>query len=262
MKRIDVVMAIKLAYAFGTRLEETITLTNKQVTEAIKNKQLDLTNTKGDRPRGISIEEESKYKNMQLRALQFCKENALSRDKVFVQVGQQTHKVIKSIQNWVYNNRTKFQDNDIRLNRNEARKIATYNRDNKLEIERPHAELTFHGLRHSFANNIYREILQEKEKEHDKEHIKEHLEKNLEPEREHDKDKEREIGEKGREQEIEKTRENEKEHEHTREDTEKTIEKEHIRETPREDKKEAEEKTSKKLGHERPKISKTYINPS
>ena len=77
-------------------------------------------------------------------------------NKVFIKQGKQTHATIKRVQNWVNNNRSKFQENDIRINRDEARKIATYNRDNKLEIDRPKANLTCHGLRHSYANNLYK----------------------------------------------------------------------------------------------------------
>lgn len=168
MGRTDVIMAIKICYAFGTRLEEVITLNTKQITNAIKNLQLDLENTKGHRPRGVNVGMESKYKNMQIRSLQYAKEYALSRDKVFIKLGKQTHAMIKRVQNWVNNNRTKFQQNDIRINRDEARKISTYNRDNKLEMERPKANLTMHGLRHSYADNLYREILHEEFIEHAK----------------------------------------------------------------------------------------------
>ncbi|WP_187291198.1 tyrosine-type recombinase/integrase [Clostridium sp. K25] len=157
MGRIDVIMAIKICYSFGTRIEEVITLNTKQITNAIKNLQLDLENTKGHRPRGVNVGTESKYKNMQIRALKYASEHALSRDKVFIKLGKQTHTIIKSVQNWVNNNRSKFQENNVRINR-----------DNKLEMERPKANLTMHGLRHSYANNLYKEILKEKLLEHSK----------------------------------------------------------------------------------------------
>ncbi|MCD3352141.1 tyrosine-type recombinase/integrase [Clostridium botulinum D/C] len=160
MGRTDVIMGIKICYAFGTRIEEVITLNTKQITNSIKNLQLDLENTKGHRPRGVNVGMKSKYKNMQIRALQYAKEHALSKDKVFIKPGKQTHATIKRVQNWVINHRSKFQKNDIRIDRNEARKIATYNRDNNLKVERPRANLSMHGLRHSYADNLYREILE------------------------------------------------------------------------------------------------------
>ncbi|WP_204524467.1 hypothetical protein, partial [Clostridium haemolyticum] len=60
------------------------------------------------------------------------------------------------------------QRNDVRINRDKAREIAMFNRDNKLEMERPKSNLTMHGLRHSYANNLYREILHVKLIEHAK----------------------------------------------------------------------------------------------
>ena len=161
MGRIDSEMAIKIAYSFGCRIEEVMTLTNAQIKQGIKYKQLDLINTKGKRPRGIDVNPTSKSYNMQLRALQFALEHAKSNDKIFCVKGEQMHKAIKSVQNLIYNNRDKF-EHEGRINRNNARRIVRQARDNKTDIEAPRTHITAHGLRHSYAHNLYTEFLQQK----------------------------------------------------------------------------------------------------
>lgn len=61
-------------------------------------------------------------------------DNTKRGDKVFIKEGEQTHKVIKNIQMFIYNNQEKFA-----LDKGK--------------------QLTFHGLRHFYCQNRYKELL-------------------------------------------------------------------------------------------------------
>jgi site-specific recombinase XerD len=181
MGRTDVEKAIMISYAFGTRLEECTTLNAKQIKDAIKNRQLELTNTKGARPRGIDMDLYEKLRNFQIKALNFAFEHKASDEKIFIKPGQKTHEVIKSIQDWIYNHRNKFQ-NQGRIDRNDARKAIVTARENHSIIETPKSNLTMHGLRHTFAQKIYTELVnkkieREKERTRGKELSKEKIHK-------------------------------------------------------------------------------------
>ena len=82
------------------------------------------------------------------------------------------HKAIKSVQNWVYNNRDKFEQ-EGRINRNNAREIVRQARDNKTDIKAPRTHITTHGLRHSYVHNLYTEFLQQKIERDREKNIKE-----------------------------------------------------------------------------------------
>lgn len=65
-------------------------------------------------------------------------------EKLFVERGVKTHTVIKSIQNFIYHHRKNIQE-DFRVSRFEEDFMRT------IGIRKYNTELTFHGLRHTFA---------------------------------------------------------------------------------------------------------------
>lgn len=157
MNRIDVVMFLKLGYAFGTRLEEAVTLTVWQIKKAIENRGLYLENTKGNNPREVIVTNKES-----LDILYYVLKSVKSKERVFIGIGDATHKVKKSIQDWIRNHRRKFQ-NDYRISNRSARIIAQYNRENKLDKKVPAANLTAHGTRHSYAQQNFFSLLDQGE---------------------------------------------------------------------------------------------------
>lgn len=139
MGRIDVVKAILLSFKFGCRLEEAVVLTNYQVKEAICNGFLYLENTKGKNPREVEVKVQDR------EILKYILANAKSSERIFIGIGDKTHIVKRSIQNWITNHREKFQEID-RIDRNSARKMLE--KDGKSS---PKVNLTMHGNRHTFA---------------------------------------------------------------------------------------------------------------
>lgn len=148
MGRIDVVKAILLSSTFGCRLEEAVVLTNYRVKEAICSGSLYLENTKGKNPREVPVKSENR------ETLKYILANAKSNDRIFIGIGDQTHKVKKSIQNWIVNHRKCFQETD-RLNRNTARIILQEN-----PKAAPKTDLTMHGNRHTYAQMSFKDLLQ------------------------------------------------------------------------------------------------------
>lgn len=149
MNRIDVVMALKLCFNFGTRLEEAIVLTTWQIKKAIENKFLFLDNTKGKNPREVPVDE------IKLEILYYVLKNARSKERIFIGVGDKTHKVKRSIQDWIRNHRKEFQDND-RINNAVARELVKAD-------ETPKANLTVHGARHSYAQQSFLDFIEDGE---------------------------------------------------------------------------------------------------
>jgi len=148
MGRIDVVKAIQLSSTFGCRLEEAVVLTTYQVKKAICSGSLYLENTKGKNPREVPVKNENR------ETLKYILANAKSNDRIFIGIGDQTHKVKKSIQNWIVNHRENFQETD-RIDRNTARLILQENAKAS-----PKTDLTIHGNRHNYAQMSFEDILQ------------------------------------------------------------------------------------------------------
>ena len=149
MGRIDVVKAIMLCNSFGCRLEEAIVLTTHQVKEAITSDFLYLENTKGKHPREVPVTSEN------VEVLKYALSNAASMDRIFLSTGCKTHKVKKSIQNWIVNHRKKFQDPD-RIERDAAREMLQENKK-----AAPRVNLTMHGNRHTYAQMTFKDALSE-----------------------------------------------------------------------------------------------------
>jgi site-specific recombinase XerD len=146
MGRIDVVKAIILTSKFGCRLEEAVVLTTHQIKEAICSGFLYLENTKENNPREIPVKAEN------VEALRYILANAKSSERIFIGVGNKTHKVKKSIQNWVINHRKEFQDVD-RIDRDTAREMLQKDR-----AAAPKTNLTMHGNRHTYAQSTFKEL--------------------------------------------------------------------------------------------------------
>jgi site-specific recombinase XerD len=141
MNRFDVAKILKLGYAFGTRLEEGIVLTTKQVEDALKTGALYLENTKGKNPREVPLKKDS------IVVLNYLLEHKESKERIFIGMSDKTHKVKKSIQDWIRNHRNEFQD-DLRVTNAEARKEVKHG-------DIPSANLTMHGTRHAYAQENY-----------------------------------------------------------------------------------------------------------
>lgn len=147
MNRIDVVKAILLSSTFGCRLEEAVVLTNHQIKEAICSGFLYLENTKGKNPREVQVKTEA------VEVLRYILANAKNDERIFIGIGNKTHKIKTSIQNWITNHREEFQDAD-RIDRNTAREILQVDK-----FAAPRVNLTMHGNRHTFAQKTYDEAL-------------------------------------------------------------------------------------------------------
>lgn len=150
MNRIDVVIALKLGFNFGTRLEEAVVLSTWQLKKAIETGYLCLENTKGKNPREVPVGDK-------LEVLYYALKNARSKERIFIGIGDKTHKVKKSIQDWIRNHRNEFQDKD-RVNNTSARKLVNTG-------ETPKASLTAHGARHSFAQQNFLDLIKDGENE-------------------------------------------------------------------------------------------------
>jgi site-specific recombinase XerD len=148
MGRIDVVKALLLCSNFGCRLEEAVVLTNYQVKKAICSGFLYLENTKGKNPREVPVKDSSK------EILEYVLNNAKSDERIFIGIGDKTHMVKKSIQNWIVNHRKEFQDGD-RIDRDLARKILEKDKNS-----RPKTNLTMHGNRHLYAQTTFNEVIE------------------------------------------------------------------------------------------------------
>lgn len=148
MERIDVVNAILLTSRFGCRLEEAVALSTHQIKEAITTGFLYLENTKGKNPREVPVKAEN------IEVLKYVLAHAKNNEKIFIGIGNKTHKVKKSIQNWIINHRKEFESID-RIDRNIAREILQ--KDKKAA---PKTNLTMHGNRHTYAQVTFSDILE------------------------------------------------------------------------------------------------------
>ncbi|WP_291637522.1 site-specific integrase [Clostridium sp.] len=149
MNRIDVVKAILLSSTFGCRLEEAVVLTTYQIKQAICSPFLYLENTKGKYPREVPVKSENR------EILRYILANAKSPERIFIGIGDQTHKIKKNIQNWIINHREEFQNTD-RIDRNVAREMLQEDRKSK-----PKVKLTMHGNRHTYAQTSFLEAIED-----------------------------------------------------------------------------------------------------
>ena len=143
LNRKDVIEEILLSINFGLRLEETITITSTQLKDALTKEKLII---KGKRGYIRNVPVRTKE---QKELLKFCLKEG--REKVFLDGTKSTHLVKKEVQQWIYNHRDKFEDKG-RVSGKEAEEFKK-----KGIIVRSH--ITFHGLRHYYAQKRYGEFL-------------------------------------------------------------------------------------------------------
>ena len=111
MGRMDAVIEAYMDRYFGLRHEEFVTLRVHQIEYALKYKQLNLTNTKGGRPRDIPVETKMQ-ENILRRVLAYAQKNGKS-SMDYVICDNHTNSVkkkSKSLDNWMNNNKKKFMD--------------------------------------------------------------------------------------------------------------------------------------------------------
>lgn len=122
----------KASYNLGLRLDECSPLRRDEVEAALRSGVLQLTNTKGGRPREVPLSSEAK------KVLEESIQGVPRGCYVFCPEGKKVHVFKKEIQKFILQNRDIFQDPD--------RKSTGHN----LEAGERGA-LTFHGLRHSYS---------------------------------------------------------------------------------------------------------------
>jgi|SRR5690606_10781044 len=143
MNRNDVVWSLKLARNCGVRLEECTALTKTRLKEALNQDFLSLKNTKNGILRDIPLNQDAI-----LIISSILKES--STERLFVYHGRNHQQAKKSIQNWIINNRSKFTEQTSP----EHSQLDCHNNDTNIRTK-----LTYHGLRHSFARERYREFI-------------------------------------------------------------------------------------------------------
>lgn len=121
---------IKLGYLQGLRIHEITRLERVDLQRALRNGHLTVKG-KGGLIRNVPVRNQESRDHIQKLYNQ-----TEQRDwKVFVNENEKTHEVIKQVQNFIYNHREQVQEH-------------TNNR----------ADITFHGLRHTYAQERYKEL--------------------------------------------------------------------------------------------------------
>lgn len=156
--REDVWHALNLSEHFGLRVEGTCLATFNHLKEALTTGEL-YTKEKGGLERYIPITTKEQVKAIK-EAMSYSSANGRrGGDKILVDgVKGGVESQIKSIQNWVYNHRSKFQDDSLRNKQNlEKFKQIAEKQGFKMRSE----NLSFHGLRYKYAQNRYEVLKKE-----------------------------------------------------------------------------------------------------
>lgn len=114
-----------LSSQLGLRLHEVCRLDKNHLRQALQEGKISIKG-KGGLVRDVTVSDKT--------LIQKLYDNTKRGYKVFIKEGEQTHKVIKNIQMFIYNNQEKFA-----LDKGK--------------------QLTFHGLRHFYCQNRYKELL-------------------------------------------------------------------------------------------------------
>jgi len=133
---------IEAARATGMRLDEAASLRRHEVENALRTGVLHLTNTKGGRPRDIPLSKTAQD------VLQQAIKDVPRGKYVFCPEGRKVHQFKDDVEDFIYQNRKKVQVSE---------RLAT---GHNLKPGEKGA-LTFHGLRHSFARELYAEKIKE-----------------------------------------------------------------------------------------------------
>jgi len=136
---VDIANAFTIARCFGMRINEVTAITKSQIREGLRTGTFVVTHAKGGIKRTAHVNN-TKQRECLKSALKHAKS-----ERIFQTHGV-THKQAKvRIQNFIYRNRDRWSD----PNKNNINRIDNPN-------FRTRKNLTFHGLRHSFAREKYR----------------------------------------------------------------------------------------------------------
>lgn len=128
-----------LARNEGLRLHETLRIDRATVERALSIGHLHIKG-KGGKERDVPLSQES-------RAMLKERIQEVERgDKLYVRQGEETHLVIKQVQNFLNRNREYFQDESRSQAPSEGDEVIAEN-------------ITFHGLRHSYAQERYQQAI-------------------------------------------------------------------------------------------------------
>ena len=155
MGRTDVVIAIDLAYELGLRVEEICVTRVEYLISARNTGIFVVPKGKGGQRRAIKLN--PMQRAMIAKYVEYAKAMGLQPGDYLIS-GSEKHGVkmeIKSLQNWMSHNREKFMVKD---------------RDKIVEADKKkrHATISWHGLRHSYAQKTYAEALKVKPKQAEK----------------------------------------------------------------------------------------------
>jgi len=144
---------IEISRAFGLRIHEAIRLTIEQINNAKATGKLTVKG-KGGLVRDITLRN-----GRQIAIIDKLSSNC-SKGKVFLNENEKAHELIKKVQHFIYNNREDIQENIKSckvLNRlcMAAKFDGTLKYDNSIE----RANITPHGLRHTWAIEYYLELI-------------------------------------------------------------------------------------------------------
>lgn len=152
MGRTDVVIAIDFIDAFGLRIEEMCRTKLEYLMSALKNGQLVVPKGKGGQKRNITLN--SAQRALVVRYVEYFQARGL-RPGDYLITGSEKHGVLdekRSLQNWMGYNREKFMVKD---------------RDKIVEEgkKKRHATISWHGLRHGYAQKTHADALIEQPKQ-------------------------------------------------------------------------------------------------
>src|SRR5699024_11041562 len=135
--------ALRIARYSGMRLNEVTAMTRSQIREALECGNLNPTHSKGGLQRTIPVGEEL---YTVLRDVYIKSDR--SDNRIFIQHGLSHKQIKKQINNFIQNHRSKWSEVDL---------------ENTQKVDNPNfrvrKELSFHGLRHSFAREEYQRNL-------------------------------------------------------------------------------------------------------
>lgn len=153
MGREDVVYAIQMASIYGMRLEEVCRCEIKHLRDGITNGDLYIRGKNGQ-VRYVPIRAKEEIILAQNLIEYATRKKRYGTDRIiFDNVRGGTEKAKKSIQNWIINNRKSFEDCS-RENLLEQNQMAIEAK--KQEVKLKTQSITFHGLRHEYAQRQYK----------------------------------------------------------------------------------------------------------
>ena len=155
MGRTDVVIAFDFIEAFGLRIEEMCRTKLEYLMSALKNGQLVVPKGKGGQSRPIMLNPDQRA--LIAKYVEYAKVIGL-RPGDYLISSSEKHGVLnekRSLQNWMSYNREKFMVKDREKIVEEGKK-------------KRHATISWHGLRHSYAQKTHEEVSKEKPGKADK----------------------------------------------------------------------------------------------